>query len=552
MTKLTYPHFEFHFPRDQWTLPHVLEYHATRSADRPCLSWLDSGKPYTFSEVNSIANQLARGFKDLDVVKGDYVVIFLPNCLEYIFAWYALSKLGAIEVTVGDTYKGDFLKHQVKLSKSKILITTTELAHRLVEIEHELEHIEQIILVNETDKKSSAVDFENINLIQFNSLFNKDKSNLEIEISPRDIAAVLFTSGTTGLSKGVMMSHSQFYFFAEEDVQLVDLGPDDIYSTGFPLFHGNAQFLTVYPSLIAGAHCILYPKFSASDFIGRISRSGSTVCNLLGATMAFILAQPPSETDKNHNLRRIYAAPLAPDLAKKFTARFGVAEFVDGFGQTEISNIFMTPKNEKRPPGASGVLVDQFFEVRLVDPETDEQVPDGEIGELIVRQKLPYIMSSGYLNMPEKTIEAWKNLWFHTGDMLRRDKNGWYYFVDRVKDALRRRGENISSFEVESVVRAHPAIAECAVVAAPADEPGGEDEVKAFIIPQKNESVVMEDLIHWCNERMPAFMVPRYVEEIKALPQTPSEKVRKKALRDMGNSEKTWDKLVAKLDSDKE
>jgi len=266
--------------------------------------------------------------------------------------------------------------------------------------------------------------------------------------------------------------------------------------------------------------------------------------------MAFILAQPPSEADKNHNLRRIYAAPLAPDLAEKFTDRFGISEFVDGFGQTEISNIFMTPKNEKRPPGASGVLVDQFFEVRLVDPETDEEVPDGEIGELIVRQKVPYTMSSGYLNMPEKTNEAWRNLWFHTGDMLRRDENGWYYFVDRVKDALRRRGENISSFEVESVVRAHPAIAECAVVAAPADEPGGEDEVKAFIIPRKNESVVMEDLINWCNERMPAFMVPRYVEEIKALPQTPSEKVRKKDLRDMGNSEKTWDKLATKLDSD--
>lgn len=538
---LTFPHFEPHFPRDQWSLPVVLEHQARVRPDKPCLQWTDAGRKYSFSEVNAMVNRLARGFQKMGVKKGDFVCIFMPNCLEYVLAWYALAKLGAIEVTVGESYKGEILRHQVGLSSPRIVITTSDLSERLAFIEDQIGHAEQVILVGEGE----GAPFKRIVTSRFEELYEDDDSNLGIEVGPRDTAAVLFTSGTTGLSKGVLMSHSQFYFFAEEDAQLTRLTDEDTYTTAFPLFHGNAQFLTVYPSLIVGAHCVLYERFSASDFIGRQYRSGATVCNLLGATMAFILAQPPTDLDKRHKVTRIYAAPLAPDLGAKFVERFGDITFVDGFGQTEISNVFQTPWQAPRPAGASGVLVDQFFEVRLVDPETDEDVPEGEIGELVVRNKLPYIMCNGYLGMPDKTAETWRNLWFHTGDALRRDAQGWYYFVDRVKDALRRRGENISSFEVESVVRSHPAVAECAVVAAKADEVGGEDEVKAFIVPVEGAEVVFEEIIAWCDPRMPGFMVPRYLEVIEVLPQTPSQKVQKKELREMGNSERTWDRVKA-------
>lgn len=539
---LTFPHFEPHFPKEQWALPTVLEHQARERPDRPCLQWTDAGRIHTFSEVNAIANRLARGFQKIGVKKGDFVVLFLPNCLEYVFSWFALTKLGAIEVTVGDSYKGAFLRHQVSLSKAPIIITTPELAPRLGEIEGELDYIEHCILVSENDA-AMVVPFEKIRVSQFSELHEQDDSNLGIEVGPRDPAAVLFTSGTTGLSKGVLMAHSHFYFFAEEDAQLVRLTDQDVYSTAFPLFHGNAQFLTVYPSLVAGAHCVLYAKFSASDFIGRIRRSGSTVCNLLGATMAFILSQQPHPDDRNHRLTRIYAAPLAPDLGARFIERFGDITFVDGFGQTEISNVFQTPWQAERPAGASGVLVDQFFEVKLADPETGEEVPEGEIGELLVRPKINGITCLEYLGMPEKTVETWRDLWFHTGDALRRDEKGWYYFVDRVKDALRRRGENISSFEVESVVRSHASVAECAVVAAEADEPGGENEVKAFVVLNPGATMDYDDLAAWCDARMPSFMVPRYVEVIDALPQTPSQKVQKKELRDRGNGPNTWDRM---------
>lgn len=540
---LTFPHYEPHFPREQWALPHVLEHQATTRADKPFLQWTDAGQIHTFAEVNAIANRLARGFADLGVKKGDFVVLFLPNCIEYVFAWFALAKLGAVEVTVGNDYKGEFLRHQASLSKGAIILTTPALAPRLAEIEDSIVDIRHCIIIDDGEAVEAPARFERITTSHFEDLYAEDASNLGIPVGPRDISSVLFTSGTTGLSKGVLMTHSHFYFFAEEDVQLTRLTDADTYSTAFPLFHGNAQFLTVYPCLIAGAHCVLYRRFSASDFFGRVRRSGATVCNLLGATMAFILAQPESEHDRDHKLTRIYAAPLSPDLAEKFVARFGDIVFVDGFGQTEISNVFQTPWKAERPAGASGVLMDQFFEVRLVDPETDEDVPEGEIGELLVRHKLPYIMTEGYLGMPEKTVETWRNLWFHTGDALRRDEKGWYYFVDRVKDALRRRGENISSFEVESVIRSHPAVAECAVVAAKADEVGGEDEVKAFVVLNEGAVADFDDIAAWCDARMPVYMVPRYLEQIATLPQTPSQKVQKKVLREMGNGPLTWDRV---------
>jgi crotonobetaine/carnitine-CoA ligase len=380
---------------------------------------------------------------------------------------------------------------------------------------------------------------------RFEDLVSNNAANPGVTVDPRDVAAVLMTSGTTGPSKGVVMPHSQFYFFAEEDAQLTRLRDSDVYMTGFPLFHGNAQFLTVYPCLITGAQVVLYPRFSASDWAGRARRSGATVTNLLGATMAFILTQPPSPDDRAHRIRCIYAAPLSPDLGAKFTERFGVSDYVDGFGQTEISNIFMTPPGAKRPPGASGVLVTQWFEAKLVDPETDEEVPDGAVGELVVRNKAPGIMCKWYLGMPEKTLETWRNLWFHTGDALRRDAEGWYYFVDRVKDALRRRGENISSFEVEAGVRSHPAVADCAVIGVRADQDAGEDEVMACIVLKPDTTVSNEDLITWCDARMPAFMVPRYIEVMPELPRTASEKVRKKELRERGVTAATWDRLLA-------
>ena len=532
---LTFPHFEAHFPRQHWTLPYVLEHQAVTRAERPFLSWTDAGPALSFSQVNRRVNQLAHGMAAFGIRRGEHVCILLPNCLEFVLAWFALCKLGAVEVAVSDAYKGSFLAHPLKLAQSTVLITTATLAERLVDIEADIP-IRRLVIVDDPTltQQPQTPGFQRLSVHRFSDLFSATTTNPPLAVTPQDPAAVLLTSGTTGLSKGVVMPHSQFYFFAEEDAQLTRLRESDVYMTGFPLFHGNAQFLTVYPCLIVGAHCVLYSRFSASDWSGRALRSGATVTNLLGATLAFLCAQPPSPNDRAHKIRCIYAAPLAPDLAGPFSERFGVHEFVDGFGQTEISNVFMTPPDARRPPGASGVLVDQWFEIKLANPDTGEEVQPGQTGELLVRHKQPGIISTEYLGMPDKTIESRRDLWFHTGDALRRDDQGWYYFVDRVKDALRRRGENISSFEVEAVLRSHAAVADCAVVGVAADQQAGEDEVMAFIVAKDEQELDYPAIAAWCDARMPAFMVPRYLDSLRELPRTPTEKVRKKELRERG------------------
>lgn len=540
MPVLTYPHFTPHFPRDQWSLPTVLEYQAIHRADRPCIQWTDEGEILTFAEANARVNQLAHGLSGAGIGKGDLVVLYLPNSLEFVLTWWALQKIGAVEVPVGPVQKGAFLAHQLNLSKARTIITCAELLPRLAEVEGEVPNLARCYLMDEAASALSRVEVR-----QFADLWTGNTCNPGVKVGPQDTAAILYTSGTTGWSKGVEMPHSQFYFFAEEDVQLVGLTEDDVYMTSFPFFHGNAQFLTIYPCLIAGAHCVLYPKFSASDYFGRARRSGATVANLIGATMAFICATPPTPEDRDHKIRTIYAAPLAFDLAREFTERFGKIEFVDGFGQTEISNIFQTPRGARRPEGASGVLMDQWFEVKLADPETDEEVPEGEVGELLIRHRYPGTISNGYYAQPDKTVETWRNLWFHTGDAMRRDAEGWYFFVDRVKDALRRRGENISSFEVESVIRTFPGVAEVAVIGVSADEKAGEDEVKACIVMREGQSLDAPALIGWCDVRMGAHMVPRYIEVLETLPQTPSEKIKKKDLRERGITPETWDRTKA-------
>ena len=542
---LTYPHFKPHFAKADWTLPRVLEHQARVMGDRLFLQWTGEGKPYSFDAVNRKVNQLARGLRRLGLVKGDRVVLLMPNCLDYLFSWFAINKLGAVEAPINLAYKGSFLEHQVNVCSAETIIVDEELVDRIDHSLPRMPKVKRVILRSRNASGAAPRAVGHCSVHRLNDLYDADDSNLGVDIEPRDLAAILFTSGTTGPSKGVMMPHAQLYFFSEQDVQLAHITSEDTYFTGFPLFHGNAQFLTVYPCLIAGARCVLYERFSATNWVECLHASGATLTNSLGVTLPFIYAQPPQERDATHKLRRICAYPTPPEMSDAFKARFGIDEFLEAFGQTEICLPFMTPSGAARPKGACGVLVDQWFDVRLINPETDEDVPDGEVGELVVRHKEPWILNIGYAAMPDKTNEACRNLWFHTGDGLRRDKDGWYYFVDRMKDALRRRGENISSFEVEEPIRDHPAVLDVAVIAVPADVEGGEDEVKVCVVLRPDASLAPEALMAWCEERMPHFAVPRYVEYMQDLPRTPSEKVQKVELRRAGVNAATWDRQKA-------
>ena len=539
---LTFPDFEPTFPQECWTLPYILEHQARSRPHAPFLQWTDSGIPLSFEQVNREVNRLAHGFAEIGVSKGDKIAIFLPNCLEYPLIWFALNKLGAAEVTIGNDFKAQFLLHPLKLSRSTMIVTNEELIGRLAAMEDDLPDLTRIILLS--DKATSALAaqaFRRVTVSAYEDLMSERETNPGIDIHPRDIGAVLFTSGTTGPSKAVMMPHSQLYFFAEELIQVTRLSDQDVYMTGFPFFHANAQLESIYPALVVGIRCVLYEKFSASEWMSRIRRSGATVTNLLGATMSFVVSQPEQADDADNPLRCIFAAPTPANLCSILKSRYNIDEITTGFGQTEISMPFLKPFGVTPPDDSCGVELSQWFDVVLAHPVTGKFLDGPATGELLVRHKVPGTISDGFLGMPEKTVEAWRDLWFHTGDAMRRDENGWYFFVDRLKDTLRRRGENISSFEVENTVREFPAVAECAVVGVPADEEGGEDEVMVFIVPRAGHDIDPGALLDFCKARMPKFALPRFIEVLPRLPETPSGKVQKAKLRERGISESTWD-----------
>jgi len=361
--------------------------------------------------------------------------------------------------------------------------------------------------------------------------------------APQSLAAVFYTSGTTGPSKGVAMPHAQMYMFGSIIVALTRLTRADTYLTVTPLFHGNAQFMAAYPALIAGGRVVIRSRFSASRWVDQLRENQVTVTNMIGVMMDFIWKQPARPDDADNCLRCVYAAPTAFSVLPEFMDRFGVEAFVDAFGLTETCAPIMSPYGEMRPPGSQGLLAGDWFEARLVDPETDAEVPAGAVGELVIRYKHPWTCSLGYYGMPDKTAEAWRNLWFHTGDRVVRDANGYFKFVDRMKDAIRRRGENISSFEVEQVLLSHPEIATAAAFAVPSEM--AEDEVMVSVVRTPGSRLTAIDLVEFCQPRLPYFAIPRYVEFVTQLPATENGKIQKFKLRERGVTEATWDRESA-------
>lgn len=530
--------------RGTWTLPAVLRHRAGTHGDQVFLDVPDQDVRLTYTETLAVAERVGGALLAGGCAPGDRVLIMAANSAEYVIGWFGTAVAGLVEVPVNTAYRGSFLEHQVRTVDPRAAVVDPEFVEAFLEIEAST--AVRTVYVTGSGPESGAalarLRGAGRTAEPFAALTEAEPPAALPEVGAADLAAILFTSGTTGLSKGVMMPHAHMYFFADECVSLTRLTDDDVYMSVGPLFHGNAQFLAAYPALIAGARFVLQRKFSAGGWVDQLRRSGATVTNFVGVMMDWVHKQPRRPDDADNRLRCLYAVPLATSIAPDFAERFGIEAFVENFGLTEISMPILTPYGEQRPPGAAGLLVDEYFDVRLVDPETDEEVPVGQVGELVVRAKLPWTMCSGYYGMPDRTVEAQRNLWFHTGDGLRRDAEGWYYFVDRLKDALRRRGENISSYEVEQPILAHPAVADCTVVGVPADAEAGEDELLLVVVPETGSRPRPEELWAWCEARLPAFAVPRYIRFADALPMTPSGKVRKAPLREAGVDEYTADR----------
>lgn len=534
--------------RTQWALPTVLRHWAATTPDLVCLDVPEEDLTWTYGEALSAAERVGLNLLGAGAQPGDRVVIMGKNSSQFVRTWFGTAVSGLVEVPINTAYELEFLAHQVRTVEARFAVIDDVHADKFVPIRDSARTIEKfwVIDTGSGEAAMAMLQEEGWTVAPWEELEEPATGTLP-EVKPQDLASVFFTSGTTGPSKGVAMPHAQMYFFADECVSLTRFTSDDAWMTVTPLFHGNAQFMAAYPALVAGGRAVVRSRFSASRWIDQIRESRVTVTNFIGVMMDFLAKQVPRPDDADNVLRAVFAAPTASSLVPMFKERFGIEAFVEVFGLTETTAAILSPYGEDRPAGAAGLAANDWFDVRLVDPETDEEVGTDEIGELVVRPRIPWISSMGYFNMPEKTLEAWRNLWFHTGDALKRDESGWFYFVDRYKDALRRRGENISSYEVETALLAHPAVLECAVIAVPADSEAGEDEVMAYLIC--SEDVSAGEIWEFASGRIPSFAVPRYLRFVDELPKTPSQRVQKAELRKLGVTGDTQDRLAVTADA---
>ncbi len=475
---------------------------------------------------------------------GDRVVVMLDNT-EILPVWMAIARLGAIEVPVNTAYRGSFLEHVLVNSGAHCAVTSTAYADRFAGLEGALGECRTILLLaaaaaaGDSSTPPPAVPGAQVSVPAREPAAEPAVGPPVRGAGAQDTAAILYTSGTTGASKGAIVSWEQIYTTAEACPPWHDLGRDDVRYSPFPMFHMSGK-LAVYSAAVLDGQIVVRNGFSTSGFWDDIDRYACTTSLLIGATPVFIAKLAPSDRDREHPLRNVLFGP-PPDDPIAFCRRFGLRGSVV-FNMTEISCPTSIGWDEALLAKGSVGRVRKGYAMRVVDDE-DRELPAGEQGEIVVRSDEPWRLMGGYWNMPDKTVVAWRNLWFHTGDLGRMDPDGSFYYLDRKKDAIRRRGENISSMELEAEICESDAVAEAAVVAAPSDV--GEDEVRAIVVPVERDRFDPAALVAFLEARVPGFMLPRYVTVCDALPKTPTEKVRKHELKQWPLDVDTWDRLAA-------
>jgi len=516
--------------RDACVLRYLLDRWAGARPDKTHVIFED-GEEWTFADIRCRVIAKAVGLQRLGVKQGDRVAVWLPNGRDALLAFYAINYLGAVFVPLNTAYRGNLLAHVVANSDATVMIVHPDLAPRLGDIDRA--KLERLVVA-----ARRPADTFGLPIVLFEDLDGREEDLLPLErpIDPWDIQSIIYTSGTTGPSKGVLSSYLHLFTNAGPETWPM-VGENDRYLTVAPIFHIGGMG-PPFVMLARGASVALVENFSTDRFWDVVRKTESTVLFLLGVMASFLMKRPPSPGDRTHSVRLAFMVPLTDDAAP-FKERFGIDVYTI-FNMTEISSPIVSEANPTKR-GTCG-RPRPGVEVRLVD-EHDCEAPVGEVGEMLVRADRPWSLCSGYNNDPAATARAWTNGWFHTGDAFRRDEDGYFYFVDRVKDAIRRRGENISSFDVEVDVCAHPAVREAAAIGVPSEY--SEDEVMIVVSPTPGCSIDPAELAAFLIERMPYFMVPRYVRVLDALPKTPSEKVLKAELRLEGVTADTWDREAA-------
>jgi crotonobetaine/carnitine-CoA ligase len=485
----------------------------------------------TYSELADSFQSVAGGLEQHGVRAGHNVALVLPNCVEFVISWLALGWLGAVAAPVNTTLHTEGLARALALTGAEIVIVDEQFLPMTHDALHTAEIRKVVVLHDDFRGKRNSVDV-------FGWSHLASTAPPRAEVQPGDPSIMLFTSGSTGRSKACVLPHRYVTRQAEIFIEQLRLTQADILFCPFPLFHADAAIFTVAPALVLGATAALVKRFSVRSFWDQVRHYEATVFDFMGATLTMLFKQKPSASDRDNPARLGWGVPL-PDWADQFEQRFGV-ELVEVYGLSDAGIVLYNRPGEPRRTGSCGRPVHPF-DVRVLN-EPGFDCPDGQIGEICIRPLEPDIMLSEYLGMPDTTVKAWRNLWFHTGDLAYRDAEGYFYFVGRSKDVIRRRGENISALTIEDEIGRHPAVLEAAAFGVPSELT--EDDVMVTVALRPGHQLTATALLAYCEQRLPRHMVPRYVDFVDVLPKTPTEKIEKHGLAARGVGAATFDSRV--------
>jgi crotonobetaine/carnitine-CoA ligase len=500
-----------------------------------------AGEDWTYQRFTDESARLAHGLSELGIRPGDRVAAFCDNNPDMLLLWFGANMIGAIYVPINTSYKGEFLRHQLADCGARLVLTE---GHHLAAVLAVAADLPELTLILDRDGRSQApasggIAIEAVDAHRANEIDPPDHAP-----TPDDLACLVYTSGTTGRSKGCALTHHFLCHVGHEFNRFSSRTADEHNWTALPLFHLNAIAGSVVGTILLGSSASFAPRFSLSSFWSEVERTKPGVVYLVGSMTPLIAKMDDSpEMERSRGIVRcVIAAPFPINLQKVFRERFGVA-FTggSGWGQTEVGMPLMLPPTDgvnERASATNGIPVPDF-DVRIVDGR-DQEVKSGTVGEIVVRPRRPYIMYSGYWGRSADTLKAWRNLWYHSGDLGKVDSEGYFHFIDRKDDYLRRGGENISSFEVERILGQHTGVAEVAVHAVPSEL--AEDEVKATIVPSPDNLLTEEELYLWAADQLPHFATPRYIEFRPELPKNPVGRVLKHKLRAEGLTLETWDR----------
>ncbi|MBR0799636.1 AMP-binding protein [Bradyrhizobium jicamae] len=517
---------------EQCVLRNLVERWA-RETPNSVYATFDDGSQLSYSELLRLARRTGHALQSLGVKQGDAVLVWLPNGSECLRAWFGINMIGAVYVPINTAYRGGILQHVVGNAGATLAIVHGSLLQRLADIDKG--NLRKAVVID-----GEPAPIEGLDVLPATAIDSpiEDAPVLEHPIAPWDTQCIIYTSGTTGPSKGVLSSYAHLYATGRGISADCDgipyLSSADTFMVNLPLFHVGGTGPS-YAMLINGGSIAMVDRFDTGSFWSTVSKTKTTMVILLGVMASFLIKRDDNGDEADATLRHVTVIPLSEE-GIAFGRRYGVTTHTL-FNMSEVSCPLVAEPNPT--VAASCGRPRAGVEARLVDPN-DSEVPQGAIGELIIRTDAPWAMNHGYNKAPEATALAWRNGWFHTGDAFRIDKDGNYFFVDRFKDAIRRRGENISSFEVELEVAAHPSVREAAAVSVPSEH--GEDDVLVAVSLAEGKTLDPAELIQFLRPRMAHFMVPRYVRILADLPKTPTNKVEKYLLRRDGVTSETFDR----------